>query len=129
MLEFRETDPLPLRIVAGDTLRFPELVVYGLEADPTGATATFSLLDLSDVEEIEDQAATVDGIASYTEFGSTRWKLRLRYAWATGDTAILEGSYYGRFVVTLPTSAGTFSAPADRRFTIEVLPLTDGVAP
>jgi hypothetical protein len=129
MLSPRPAIGLSLRIVAGDSLPVPELWVYGIEADPTGATATFSLLDLSDVEEIEDEAAAVDGIASYTEYGATRWKLRLRYAWASADTAILEGSYYGRFTVTLPASAGVFSAPADRRFTIEVLPATDGVTP
>lgn len=123
MLEFRETDPLPLRIVAGDTLRFPELVVHGLEADPTGATATFSLFDLSDVAELEEETATVDSIASYSDHGATRWQLRLRYAWVTADTALLSGSYWGRFVVTLPASAGIFSAPADRRFAIEVLPV------
>lgn len=123
MLEFRETDPLPLRLVAGDTLPRPELVVRGLEADPTGAAATFSLFDLSDVAELEDAAATVDAISSYTDLGATRWQMRLRYSWETEDTATLGGSYYARFKVTLPADAGVLSAPADRRFAVFVLPV------
>lgn len=118
MLEIRE--PTTFRIVAGDTSPKPTLVVRGIEADPSGATAKFSLLDLSDAAAIDEQAATVSGVASYTDRGATRWQLTVTYSWSAVETAALSGSYYGRFAVTLPASAGIISAPADRRFSVFV---------
>lgn len=121
MLEFFEEQG-PLRLVAGDSAPAAALTVYGIAANPAGATATFSLFDLTDTAEIDAQAASVGGVASYVDHdGVTRWKLTLTYA-SVGEDLDTAGSYYGRFAVTLPASAGTISAPPDRSFTVLVYP-------
>lgn len=115
-----ETREAAIRLVAGDALPKPELTIRGLEADPTGATAKFSLFGLDDAPVVDEASASVGSIASYSDHGATRWKLTATYAW--GDTSALSGYYYARFTVTLPAAAGIISAPADRRFVVFVLP-------
>jgi hypothetical protein len=91
--------PKEIQVVAGTTLPVARLPVSGFSANPTGAAITFDLFDNTGAVVLDDVAAAVSGIVAQTD---GTWRFELRHAWTSVETAALDGSYTGRFNVTLP---------------------------
>lgn len=109
----------PLELFAGATVPSISLTIKGLAADPTGATATFTLWTNMGTATLTAVAATVSDI---DQLADGTWEAVVTHEWTTVETAALSGTYYGRFTVTLPGGGVLVSPPAPSRMQVRVYP-------
>jgi hypothetical protein len=106
-------------MVAGDTAPDVELQVFGLSADPDGASVDWELFSWTGTALATTGTATVTGTA--LDDGS--WMASLVYRWAAADTADRAGELlWGRFALTLPGGEVLTRPAAPRTISVKVHP-------
>jgi hypothetical protein len=110
-------ETVPISVRHGSTLPVPFAHIYGLTADPTGATVAFSLAPLGGGSAISG----MDGVAIFRAIDAygnpPQWHMLVEFDWAAGDLDVDDvpsGVYVGTFTVTLPAGGGTVVSPNDR---------------
>lgn len=110
-------DQVPMAIKHGSTTPPAFAHIWGLTADPTGATVAFALTPLGGGSAI----AGMGGVARVTfvdSYGAPPlWHMMIEFDWAPGDLDaddVPTGIYVGAFTVTLPSAGGTVISPNDQ---------------